>query len=190
MRCEHCNTLAYTYFFTADFGYAAQLTQKQKRRNTVVGTPYWMAPELIRGTEYGIKVQRTLMCTHTRMHAHKMPQMQRATQTSTNTNNQHSHSTMLFSVLFTHLCGAQVDIWSLGIMIIEMAEGEPPYMEFPPLRVRVSFFFPLHCVLCGVCLPFVCECVLLCERAGTWACVVLCVVYADARVLTLGTLID
>jgi len=66
----------------ADFGYAAQLTQKQQQRNTVVGTPYWMAPELIRGYDYGIKV----------------------------------------------------DIWSTGIMVMEMAEGEPPYMDFPPLR--------------------------------------------------------
>ncbi|KAL7714360.1 p21-activated kinase [Entamoeba marina] len=66
----------------ADFGYAAQLNQKQKNRNTVVGTPYWMAPELIRGHDYGVKI----------------------------------------------------DIWSLGIMVMEMAEGDPPYMEFPPLR--------------------------------------------------------
>eukprot|EP00727_Mastigamoeba_balamuthi_P012042 m51a1_g7460 putative p21-activated protein kinase (489) ;mRNA; r:146844-149083 len=66
----------------ADFGYAAQLTQKQQKRNTVVGTPYWMAPELIRGQDYGTKV----------------------------------------------------DIWSLGIMVMEMAQGEPPFMEFPPLR--------------------------------------------------------
>jgi len=66
----------------ADFGFAAQLNAKVTHRKTVVGTPYWMAPELIRGHEYGVKV----------------------------------------------------DIWSLGIVIIELAEGEPPYMEYPPLK--------------------------------------------------------
>ena len=66
----------------ADFGYAAELSQEKLRRNTIVGTPYWMAPELIKGSKYD----------------------------------------------------QRVDVWSTGIMAMEMAQGEPPYMEFPPLR--------------------------------------------------------
>ena len=36
----------------ADFGFAVGLTQEENRRKSVVGTPFWMAPELIRGTAY------------------------------------------------------------------------------------------------------------------------------------------
>ena len=40
----------------ADFGVSAQLTQNKQKRSTIVGTPYWMSPEVIKGKEYDTKV--------------------------------------------------------------------------------------------------------------------------------------
>ena len=37
-------------------GDSLQLTEEVGKRNSVVGTPYWMAPELIRGQDYDDKV--------------------------------------------------------------------------------------------------------------------------------------
>ena len=40
----------------ADFGFAIQLTKDRLKRKSVVGTPAWMAPELIRKEDYDEKV--------------------------------------------------------------------------------------------------------------------------------------
>jgi len=66
-----------------DFGFCAALSEGEgQKRKTVVGTPYWMAPEVIRGEPYDYKA----------------------------------------------------DVWSCGILALELFDGEPPLMDLPPMR--------------------------------------------------------
>jgi serine/threonine protein kinase len=74
----------------ADFGYAVQLTQEKATRKTQVGTPCWMAPEIIKNQLYN----------------------------------------------------QSVDIWSFGILAIELAEGDPPYLN---CDVEVALIKIINC---------------------------------------------
>ncbi|EOA93458.1 Serine/threonine-protein kinase PAK 4 [Anas platyrhynchos] len=40
----------------SDFGFCAQVNKEVPRRKSLVGTPYWMAPELISRLPYGPEV--------------------------------------------------------------------------------------------------------------------------------------
>ena len=46
----------------ADFGVAATLSASATKRNTFIGTPHWMAPEVIQESRYDAKVERVVLC--------------------------------------------------------------------------------------------------------------------------------
>lgn len=95
----------------SDFGFCAQVSKEVQRRKSLVGTPYWMAPELISRLPYGPEASPIPL-----YFSYYVALLLTAPQ-------------LIQTKLFP-----QVDIWSLGIMVIEMVDGEPPYFNEPPLK--------------------------------------------------------
>ncbi|CAH8843682.1 unnamed protein product [Trichobilharzia szidati] len=67
----------------SDFGFCARVSPEHPRRRSLVGTPYWMSPEVISRLPYN----------------------------------------------------TSVDVWSMGVLLIEMVDGEPSFFNEPPLHV-------------------------------------------------------
>lgn len=60
-QCVPCYTRgAFSSLFQiklSDFGFCAQVSKEVPRRKSLVGTPYWMAPEVISRMPYGTEVR-------------------------------------------------------------------------------------------------------------------------------------
>lgn len=98
----------------ADFGVSAQITATINKRKSFIGTPYWMAPEvllyftIIINDSFYSYILRTdqiiFLCTQVAAVERKGG--------------------------YNQLC----DIWACGITAIELAELQPPMFDLHPMR--------------------------------------------------------
>lgn len=94
---KDCSQLT-THECAADFGVTGQLSGNKTKMETVIGTPFFLAPEIILNDEG---------------------------------------------------YNSRVDVWSLGISAIEMAEMEAPHATCNPMRVTTEINVPMYSRIVG-----------------------------------------
>jgi len=86
IKCANLLMNRHGHIKIGDFGVSRRFDSGSSTAVSIVGTPYWMAPEVISAVKYGFPS----------------------------------------------------DIWSTGIMAVELAEGSPPYVEYPPTKAMIE----------------------------------------------------
>ena len=88
-----------------DFGVSTEITMTKMKKNTFVGTPFWMAPEVI--TRAKLIEGNVKNCA--------------------NSNGNYNGGNTGYN--------EKADIWSTGITTIELVTGSPPLSQYDPLKI-------------------------------------------------------
>ena len=97
----------------SDFGFCAQVSPELPKRKSLVGTPYWMSPEVISRLPYGPEVDIWSLGKFGYLFIYKKSYLIKGTSITKITINHFTIS---------------------GIMVMEMVDGEPPFFNEPPLQ--------------------------------------------------------